>query len=102
MLVGAVCFAVTNLWFLTKAMREYQALFMGAVFEGSLITCACVSGMVVYSDLQYLDWYQIGIYWAALSSIVAGILVVAYGCFRPDDEEEMKQEITATETQEVS
>jgi len=102
MLLGAILFAVTNLWFLTKAMREYQALFMGAVFEGSLICCACVSGMVVYSDLEYLSWYQIGIYWTALCSIVAGILVVAYGCFRPDDEEEMKQEMTATETQEVS
>ena len=63
-------------------MREYEALFMGAVFEGSLIVCAAVSGMVVFSELEDLDWYQIAIYFSALAGIVLGILLVAVGCFR--------------------
>lgn len=86
-LLGAILFAVTNLIFLTKAMREYAALFMGAVFEGSLITSACVSGIVVFSDLEALETYQICLYFLALSCIVAGIFTVAMGCYRPEEAE---------------
>mmetsp|Transcript_3562 Transcript_3562/g.10909 ORF Transcript_3562/g.10909 Transcript_3562/m.10909 type:complete len:407 (+) Transcript_3562:77-1297(+) len=77
---GALFFALTNLYFLTKAMREYEALFMGAVFEGSLITAACVSGVVVFSELDGLMAWQIALYWLAVASIVGGIFTVARGC----------------------
>lgn len=77
LLVGAVTFALSNVYFLTKAMREYEVLFMGAVFEGSLIVSASVSGCVVYGDLEALETYRIVIYFMALASIVAGIMTVA-------------------------
>jgi len=95
MLVGAIFFAVSNLVFLTKAMREYEALFMGAVFEGSLIICASVSGIIVFADLEPLKWHQRIIYFVALVSIVLGIVLVAWGSFKPgefEDEEEEEED----------
>lgn len=77
LLVGAVFFAVSNLYFLTKAMREYEALFMGAVFEGSLIITASVSGCIVFNELNTMEAWQIGVYWLALLCILAGVFVVA-------------------------
>lgn len=77
---GAIFFATSNLYFLTKAMREYEALFMGAVFEGTLITAACVSGVVVFSELEYLQVWEIILYWTAVLGVIAGIFTVAYGC----------------------
>merc|ERR1740129_1883561 len=67
---GAVVFALSNLYFLIKATREYEALFTGAVFEGSLITSACISGAVVFSELERLEPWQIATYWTAILGIV--------------------------------
>jgi len=85
MLAGAAFFATSNLYFLTKAMREYEALFMGAVFEGTLIVAACLSGVIVFSELDTLQVWQIAVYWAAVSGIVGGIFTVAYGCMQGRD-----------------
>lgn len=92
MLVGAVFFAVSNLVFLTKAMREYEALFMGAIFEGSLIICASVSGIIVFADLEPLQWYKRIVYFGALVLIVLGIILVAWGSFKPDELEDEEEE----------
>lgn len=78
LLVGAVVFAVSNLFFLTKATREYEALFMGAVFEGTAIVCGAVSGVIVYSDLDALEWYQRIMYFVCLGAISTGVLIVAF------------------------
>jgi len=89
MLLGAVFFAVSNVFFLQKAMREYEALFMGAVFEGSVITSACISGFVVFGDAEYLTWWQLLLYWLMLMLLVAGIALVALGSeqSQPDEKE---------------
>jgi hypothetical protein len=68
-------------------MREYEALFMGAVFEGSLIISACVSGVVVFSELEHLALWQIAMYWVAISAIVLGIWMVSCGSRTPTREE---------------
>lgn len=78
-LVGAVFFALSNVFFLQKAMREYEALFMGAIFEGTLIISACISGFVVFADAVNLKWWQLLLYWLMLIGMVAGIVLVAMG-----------------------
>merc|ERR1719378_599151 len=71
---------------------------MGAAFEGSLILCASVSGMVIYKDLEHQSWYTFCLYSLALLGIVVGILTVAIGCFRPEDTEDAE---TATKSEEL-
>merc|ERR1719343_2007132 len=87
LLVCAVFFAVSNLYFLDKAMREYEALFMGAVFEGSVILAASVSGCVVFDELSYMDTWGIVVYWFALATILVGIRTVARDAVRKAREE---------------
>jgi len=84
LLLGAVFFAISNVVFLGKAMKQYEALFMGAVFEGALIVCACISGIVVWKDLENMEWYSILLYFLALLAIVVGIGVVTAGCWVTD------------------
>jgi len=89
---GALFFALTNLYFLTKAMREYEALFMGAVFEGSLVVSACVSGTIVFAEMESLEAWQICIYWLAILAIVVGIFTVARGSAPEESKEEESAE----------
>jgi len=77
MLAGAVFFALSNLFFLQKAAREYQALFMGSVFVCAHIISACLSGYVVFADAENLAWWQVSFYWVMLMFVVAGIVIVA-------------------------
>lgn len=79
MLVGAIIFALSNLYFLTKGMKEYEALFMGSIFEGSLIFFACLSGGIVFKEFEVLKAYEFALYCAALFGIVGGIVAVAKG-----------------------
>mmetsp|Transcript_1553 Transcript_1553/g.2777 ORF Transcript_1553/g.2777 Transcript_1553/m.2777 type:complete len:340 (-) Transcript_1553:32-1051(-) len=83
---GALFFAISNLYFLTKAMREYEALFMGAVFEGSLIFAASVSGCVIFAELDGLPWWKVFLYWLALGGIVGGIYTTAAGALHSKKE----------------
>jgi len=76
-LLMAVFFALSNVYFLQKAVREYEALFMGAVFEGTLIISACISGFVVFDDADNLKWWELLLYWLMLFGMVVGILLVA-------------------------
>lgn len=87
LLVGAIVFAVCNVFFLDKATRQYNALFMGAVFEGSLIVCAAVSGIIVYSDLDHVEWSSRILYFSCLGCIVAGVLIVAHASSKDHLEE---------------
>mmetsp|Transcript_63337 Transcript_63337/g.196163 ORF Transcript_63337/g.196163 Transcript_63337/m.196163 type:complete len:493 (+) Transcript_63337:112-1590(+) len=108
--IGALFFAFSNLYFLTKAMREYEALFMGAIFEGSLIISACLSGVVVFSELEPLQPYQVGLYWAAIVSLVGGIYVVTTGsspqpaedAYAADKAGEQDEEVGAKEGAEMA
>ncbi|CAK0865646.1 unnamed protein product, partial [Prorocentrum cordatum] len=84
LLVGAVFFAVSNLFFLDRAMREYEALFMGAVFEGSVILAASISGCVVFGELSYMSTGGIVVYWCGLAIILIGIRLVARDAVRKE------------------
>jgi len=86
LVVGLGFFAMSNLYFLGKAMREYEALFMGAVFEGTLIIAACLSGVIVFSEMDALQVWQVAVYWLAVLAIVGGIFTVAHGCMQSEEQ----------------
>merc|ERR1719387_1612159 len=78
-LLGAIIFALSNLQFMERGMREYEALFMATLFEGSLIVSGCVSGIVVLREFDNLPVFQICSYFACISLIVAGITTLYKG-----------------------
>jgi len=101
LLLGAVFFATSNLYFMTQAMEQYNALFVGAVFEGTLITAACISGCVVFSELDGLPWWKVLLYWVAVMSIVVGIVVVSVTEMRKAAREEEEELCSGKEEEDV-
>lgn len=87
-LVGALFFAFSNLYFLTKGMHEFEALFMGAVFEGTLIMAACLSGGIVFKEFDVFQPWEACIYVLALASICGGIFAIAKGSKSSDHGDE--------------
>lgn len=76
MLLGAVFFAITNVFYLTRGLQEFEALFMVTVYEGSMIVSNCISGSVVLLDLKELEAWRIALYCLAVLIVVAGMFVV--------------------------
>lgn len=76
MLLGAVFFAVTNVFYMTRGLQEFEALFMVTVYEGSMIVSNCISGAVVLLDLNELEPWRIMLYCLGVLVVVAGMFVV--------------------------
>mmetsp|Transcript_26845 Transcript_26845/g.49353 ORF Transcript_26845/g.49353 Transcript_26845/m.49353 type:complete len:480 (+) Transcript_26845:94-1533(+) len=75
-LFGAAFFALSNLKFMTQGLKEFEALFMVTVYEGSMIVAGAVSGSVVLLDLENLEAWRVSLYWLGVATIVAGMGVV--------------------------
>lgn len=78
-LAGAIFFALSNVVFLTKGMQEYEALFMVALFEGSMIVSGCISGSIVLLELKDLEDYQIAMYIVGVFGVVCGLVWLVRG-----------------------
>uniref|UniRef100_A0A7S1KYY3 Uncharacterized protein n=1 Tax=Alexandrium catenella TaxID=2925 RepID=A0A7S1KYY3_ALECA len=76
LLFGAVFFALTNVIYMTQGLREYEALFMVTIYEGSMIVSGCVSGAVVLLDLDGVESWRVLLYGLSILIIVAGMYVI--------------------------
>ncbi|CAK0814606.1 unnamed protein product, partial [Prorocentrum cordatum] len=76
LLLVAVVVAVSNIPFMSRALQEFEALFIVTIFEGCHITVACVSGDVVNQDMKHADWWRYCFY-------VAGLRPPRGACPRP-------------------
>lgn len=74
--LGAVTVAVANVPLMAKALEEYDALFMITLFAGCQITTACVSAQVVLREMKDCSWPRVIGYWACITLVVLGLLVV--------------------------
>jgi len=72
----AVGGAVTGHIFMRKGLGEYKGVFMVTIFEGAHITAACLSGCIVMEEMVGAPQWRYICYWIAVSSIVAGMLVI--------------------------
>jgi hypothetical protein len=102
-LVGIALFGLSGVYFLLKALREYEALFMVAVQEGSLVISGAISGSVVYCDMEDMGTLAICVYWFALFFVVCGILIVAKESKRTrasgEEENEEERDVESKATQ---
>ncbi|CAK0857950.1 unnamed protein product, partial [Prorocentrum cordatum] len=69
----AVAVAVSNIPLMSRALQEFEALFVVTLFEGSHIMVACISGSVVNQDMADAEWWRICCYWLSVVTIVAGL-----------------------------
>jgi hypothetical protein len=78
-LVGAVFFAVSNIVFMTKGLREFEALFMVTLFEGTMIVVNAVSAIAVLGEMDNeldIDWLG---YALMLLIIISGVVLLTTG-----------------------
>lgn len=76
LLVGAAFFALSNVVYMTQGLREYEALFMVTIYEGSMIMSGCLSGAVVLMDLKGLAAWRCVMYFVSIAIIAVGMYVI--------------------------
>eukprot|EP01052_Picozoa_sp_SAG31_P040572 SAG31_NODE_5906_length_2263_cov_1.831793_3_plen_259_part_00 len=90
-LVFTVSFALSNGFFLTLAMQEFDTMFAVPLYVGTTVTFGCISSTVVLKELNTrpsgcswvkdcrepelieLDWSNIILYWLCVTIMVGGI-----------------------------
>lgn len=78
-LAGAIFFAVSNVWFLTTGLKEYEALFMVTVYEGSMIVANSLSGCIVLSELDNEPWTRTLGYGICITVVISGMMTLFHG-----------------------
>ena len=78
-LAGAVFFAVTNVPYMARGMRQYEALFMVTVFQGSNILSNSLSAVIVLEEMDREPWWKLIGYFSCIGGMILGLLVLTYG-----------------------
>lgn len=76
MLAGAIFFALSNVVYMTRGLKEYEALFMVTIYEGSMIVANCLSGAIVLQDLRTLEAWRVSLYSLSILIICLGMYVI--------------------------
>eukprot|EP00440_Ansanella_granifera_P004054 gb/GFBE01004400.1/.p1 GENE.gb/GFBE01004400.1/~~gb/GFBE01004400.1/.p1 ORF type:complete len:361 (+),score=66.03 gb/GFBE01004400.1/:1-1083(+) len=79
MLVGAVFFSTSNLYYISRGMQQYEALFMVTVYMGSNIVTNCVSAIVVLAEMDSAPWWKLGGYTLCILGMMAGMVLLTEG-----------------------
>lgn len=78
-LVGAPTVALTNVIYMAQGMKQYEALFMVTIYEGSMVCANAVSSWIVLSEFDGSPAWRILCYFACIGTIVLGMLVLILG-----------------------
>mmetsp|Transcript_111354 Transcript_111354/g.311185 ORF Transcript_111354/g.311185 Transcript_111354/m.311185 type:complete len:382 (+) Transcript_111354:81-1226(+) len=76
LLLCAVGGAILGNVFMLRGLVEYKGIFMVTIFEGAHICAACLSGCIVMEEMAHAPWWQYSLYWVALWTIVAGMVLI--------------------------
>merc|ERR1719201_1755107 len=76
---AAIFFAVSNVVFMTKGLKEYQALFMVTLFEGSMIVSNALSACIVLGELDEKGIGRIVWYSCCILTIVFALALLLCG-----------------------
>ena len=78
-LAGAIFFAVTNVPYMAKGMRKYEALFMVTIFQGSNILSNSLSALVVLQEMDGEPWWKLAGYFICIAGMMFGISILVLG-----------------------
>ncbi|CAE7802696.1 unnamed protein product [Symbiodinium sp. CCMP2456] len=79
MAAGAVFFAITNVPFMTRGMRQYEALFMITVFQGASILSNSLSAVIVLEEMDGEPLWKVTGYFLCVGGMILGLLVLMLG-----------------------
>jgi len=78
-LLFAVMMAVSNVIFLTKGMREYEALFMVTIYEGTMVVVNCLSAFVILGEMNDVAASRLFAWVNCIFAIVCGMILLISG-----------------------
>ena len=74
---GAIFFAVSNLNYMVASMREFEALFIVSIIQGSNIVTNCISASVVLGEMDGSTWWRRVGFSISICTILAGMAFLA-------------------------
>jgi multidrug transporter EmrE-like cation transporter len=77
----AIFCAMYSLTFLDKGLREYDALFMVPLFEGSVIVSGALSGMIVLDESSRIEQHEVALYIVGIFVVIFGIIITHHETF---------------------
>ena len=78
-ILGAAFFALSNLVFMTRALLEFEALFMVTVYEGSMVVSNCVSANVILLEMEGVEEWLVLAYSCCVMTVCVGMIWVCVG-----------------------
>ncbi|CAE8731734.1 unnamed protein product [Polarella glacialis] len=78
-LLGAIFFALLNIPYMARGMKQYEVLFMVTLFMGSNIVANCVSAAVVLNEMDGEPWWKVAGYVSCILGMIGGMTLLAKG-----------------------
>jgi len=73
---GTAVFVLMNAIMVTKAHKEYDAMFMVSVYVGTTVLFGTVSSVIVLDEFANVERWKMGCFWGAWSVVVIGIYIL--------------------------
>ena len=64
---------------MARGMRQYEALFMVTVFQGSSILLNSLSAVIVLGEMDGEPWWKLAGYFSCIVGMIVGLLVLTSG-----------------------
>ena len=75
-IIGTSFFCAMIAHMVTKAHKEYDAMFMVSVYVGTTVLFGTVSSVVVLDEFKELEDWRVGMFWASWAVVVVGIYIL--------------------------
>jgi len=106
LLVGAIFFAVSNVFYMTKGMKAYETLYMVTIYEGSNIVVNSASAIIVLDEMAGAPWWKYAGYAACIGIIIFALVLLVRGekvlKAKQDSEELLAMAEDANDSEELS
>jgi hypothetical protein len=76
--VSALSSAGGGIYVLDLGLREYDALYLVAIYQALLILIGSVSGVIFFHEIAGMNsWWQLVVYPVSIATTVGGIIVLS-------------------------
>eukprot|EP01052_Picozoa_sp_SAG31_P028368 SAG31_NODE_2731_length_5175_cov_1.794129_5_plen_295_part_00 len=75
-IVGMTFFVVMIAYMVTKAHKEYDAMFMVSVYVGTTVLFGTVSAVIVLDEFKNLPRWRVAMFWLSWVVVVVGIYIL--------------------------
>ena len=76
---GAVFFAAASMPYMTKAMQQYEALYMVTIFQGSSIVSNSLSALIILQEMEGAPWWKFLGYLGCVVVMMGALCILVSG-----------------------